>query len=424
MARKAKHKQEAERNGTRFKDLVPDEQLRQKMMLHLMDGKDILSPGSPFAELLQQSVNDILEAEMGVFLAQESSDQKLNKRNGYSPKTVRSSVGDLRIHTPRDRNSDFAPELIGKRVEQLHSGMDAQILALYAQGNSIEDIRRLLAKLYQVEISAAKISEITDQIIPAINQWTTRPLKSAYTVVYLDAMVFNVRSEGKYNSCASYTCYGVDCYGQRDVLGFYFTDNEGSIAWGRVLEDLKSRGVEDILIACIDGLTGFTEVIKDVYPLAIVQRCMVHVVRNVTRYVDDKDRRALHTQLRKVYHAKTVSQADAQWKEFKATWESKYPRLIEKWETLWPELTSYFNFGEHLRRMIYTTNPVEAVHRVIRKLIKGKAAWSSQTGLMKQLYLSLMQNEKSWKRSVHAWQSVQRDLTKSFGDRFERHLKV
>lgn len=424
MAKKAKHKHEAYLNGNRFEDLVPDEALRRKMMLHLMDGKSILSPGSPFTELLQQTINDILEAEMEVFQEDEAAALRVNKRNGFTPKTVRSSVGDLHIHTPRDRNSDFSPGLIGKRVEQLHTGMDEQILAFYAQGNSIEDIRRLLQKLYQVEISAAKISAITDQIIPSVNAWSSRQLKSAYVVVYLDAMVFNVRSEGKYSSCASYTCYGVDCHGQRDILGFYFTDNEGSTAWGRVLEDLKSRGVEDILIVCIDGLKGFTAAIKEVYPQAIVQRCMVHVVRNVTRFVDDKDRKALHAQLRKVYKAKTVGEAEMQWIEFKANWQKKYPKLIKDWEEIWPELTSYFNFGENLRRMVYTTNPVEAVHRVIRKLIKGKAAWSSQVALTKQLYLSLMQNEKSWKRSVYSWHSVERELVSAFGDRFERHLKV
>jgi len=422
MPRKAKHKLEAQRRGTRFEDLVPDEQLRERMKTHLIEGKDILAPGSPFAELLQQSVNDVLDAEMDVFQAEQLDRHEPNKRNGYTSKTVRSSVGNLKINTPRDRNGQFSPALIGKRVEQLHSGMDSQILAFYAQGNSCEDIKRLLAKLYQVEISAAKISAITDQIIPRINAWTTRRLKPVYSVLYLDAMVFTVRSEGSYKSSASYTCYGVDAHGERDVLGFYFTDNEGAVSWGRVLEDLKDRGVEDILIVCVDGLTGFAAAIKEVFPLALVQRCMVHVVRSVTRFVDDKDRKRLHSDLRKVYQASTVGHADTQWLEFKATWGAKYPRLIKKWEQIWPELTTYFEFGRHLRRMVYTTNPVEAVHRVIRKLVKGKAAWSSQMALTKQLYLSLMQNERSWKRSVFAWQAVQRELIDAFGERYERHL--
>lgn len=233
-----------------------------------------------------------------------------------------------------------------------------------------------------------------------------------------------MRTEGRYGSRASYTCYGIDCEGRRDVLGFYFTESEGATAWGRVLEDLKSRGVEDILICCVDGLKGFAEAIREVYPRAIVQRCVVHVVRRVTRFVDERDRRALHAGLRKVYKATTLAAAEAQWVEFRGAWQGKYPRLIREWEAIWPEVSTYFEFGEHLRRMVYTTNPVEAVHRVLRKLLKGKAAWSSQLGLTKQLYLSLMQNEKSWKRQVRSWTSVQRELIATFGERYERHLRA
>ena len=426
MARKAKHILEAERNGTRLTDLVPDPQLRERMLRHLIDGKDVLAEGSPFAALLQQSVNDILSAEMDAFQAERAAGgegARPSKRNGYTPKTVRSSVGDLAIHTPRDRAGEFEPQLIGKRVERLGSGMDAQILALYAQGNSVEDVRRLLAKLYSVEMSAGAISRITDQLVPQLNAWCSRPLASCYAIVYLDAMVFKVRSDGRYAQSASYTCYGIDAHGQRDILGLYFTDAEGAAAWGRILEDIRSRGVEEVLVFCVDGLAGFTEVIGEVYPAALVQRCVVHAVRAATRFVDERDRKALHAALRAVYTAPTRAAAESRWEEFEAAWAGKYPGLIRSWEAAWPELTVMFDFGAELRRMIYTTNPVEAVHRIVRKLIKGKAAWVSQQALAKQLYASLQQNERSWRRGAYGWKAAQRELAQVFGERFTKYLE-
>lgn len=422
MPRKAQHKLEAEANGTRFEDLVPDAALRSRMMGHLIEGKALMGEGSPFSELLQRAINDVLDAEMDGFQSEQAAAQVANKRNGYTAKTVRSAAGNLAVRTPRDRNGEFAPQLIAKRQEQLHTGLDEQVLALYAQGNSCEDIHRLVTQLYGVELSTAKISQITDQVIPRINAWVGRPLASCYAIVYLDAMVFTVRTDGQYGSRASYTCYGIDAAGQRDILGFYFTEAEGASAWGRILEDVRARGVEDILICCVDGLAGFSEVIGAVFPKATVQRCVVHAVRSATQFVDDKDRKALHAQLRRVYQAPTLAQADAEWIEFAQQWGGKYPGVIKKWEQGWPELQGYFGFGEDLRRMIYTTNPVEAVHRIVRKLVKGKAAWTSELALTKQLYLSLMHNEKSWRRQAYRWTSVQRELARRYGERYLKHL--
>lgn len=406
----------------KLEDIIPDAALRERMVEHLYSRKPLLSEGSVFSELLQSMVNKMLEGEVEDFLDEQRASGEQNKRNGYTSKQVASSVGSLSIRTPRDRNADFEPELIGKRQQELSSGVDEQIIALYAQGNSVEDVRRLVAKLYGLQISAGKISAITDQILPELQAWRTRRLHSLYAIVYLDAVHFKVRHEGQYSSRAFYTVYGIDAEGQRDLLGLYINESEGAYRWGLVLEDLKERGVEDVLIFCTDDLSGFSEAISEVYPLSIIQKCIVHKVRSSTRFVDDKDSKAVRKGLRSVYTAPTREAARTAMDAFTITWGGKYGQLVESWERDWEELMAFMDYSKELRRMIYTTNPVEALHRIIRKLIKGKAAWVSDTALIKQIYLCLMHNEKSWKRNALGWKAIQRDLTQKYGERFSRHL--
>lgn len=403
-------------------DLIPDAELRERMVAHLYSKKPLLSEGSVFSELLQSMVNKMLEGEVEDFLDEERASGQENKRNGYTSKQLLSSAGPLSIRTPRDRNSDFEPELVGKGQRELSSGVDEQIIALYAQGNSVEDVRRLLSKLYGLSISAGKISAITDKVLPEIQAWRTRRLRTLYAIVYLDAVHFKVRYEGQYTSRAFYTVYGIDADGQRDLLGLYVNENEGASRWGLVLEDLQERGVEDVLIFCTDDLSGFSEAISEVYPLSVIQKCIVHKVRSSTRFVDDKDSKAVRKGLRTVYTATTREAARTAMEAFTVAWGSKYGRLIASWEEDWEELMAFLDYPKELRRMIYTTNPVEALHRIIRKLIKGKAAWPSDTALIKQIYLCLMHNEKSWKRSAYGWKAIQRDLAKKYGERFSRHL--
>lgn len=410
------------KNKETLEDLIPDADLRDRMVEHLYSKKPLLSEGSVFTELLQSMVNKMLEGEVDDFLDTQRASGGQNKRNGYTSKRVTSSVGSLAIRTPRDRNADFEPELIGKRQHELSSGIDEQIIALYAQGNSVEDVRRLVAKLYGLQISAGKISAITDQILPEIQVWRTRRLRSLYAVIYLDAVHFKVRQEGQYFSRAFYTVYGIDAEGQRDLLGLYINESEGAYRWGLVLEDLKERGVEDVLIFCTDDLSGFSEAISEVYPLSVIQKCIVHKVRSSTRFIDSKDSKALRKELRTVYTAPTREAARTAMDAFSVSWGSKYGQLVESWERDWDELMAFMDYPKELRRMIYTTNPVEALHRIIRKLIKGKAAWVSDTALIKQIYLSLMHNKKSWKRSAFGWNAIQRDLTQKYGKRFSRHL--
>ncbi|TXF80700.1 IS256 family transposase, partial [Neolewinella aurantiaca] len=389
---------------------------------HLYSGKPILERGGGFAEMLQAMVNATLQGEAAAHIAEDRLEGISNKLNGYTDKTVVSDAGQLSIRTPRDRNGDFEPELIPKRQRELSSGLDKQILALYAQGNSIEDVRRLLAQMFSVDISAGKISTITDQILPVLQEWRTRRLQAFYSIIYMDAIHFKVRHEGKYSVRAFYTVYSIDVDGKRDLLGMYVAESEGANRWGMVLQDLRRRGVEDVLVFCTDNLAGFSEAMADVYPATIIQKCIVHKVRNSTRFVNDSDLKKVNADLRSVYTSENLSAALTAFAAFKVTWGNKYPLLIESWERDWDELMAFLDFPPGMRKMIYTTNPVEALHRIVRKLIKGKAAWVSDTALMKQVYLSLMHNEKSWKKNAYGWKTIMRDLIKTYGDRITKHL--
>jgi transposase-like protein len=403
--------------------LIDDAELYARMKEHLYSKQPLLGEDSPFSELLQQMVDQMLDGEAEAFLSEEKLQGKSNKRNGRTRKRIRTSSGLLDINTPRDRNGDFEPQLVPKHARELSSGLDDQIIALYAQGNSIEDVRRLLARIYGVDISAGKISQITDKVLPQIQAWRERRLQAFYPVVYLDAVHFKVRHEGRYDSRAFYTVYSIDVEGQRDLLGLYVQANEGATRWGLVLEDLKRRGVEDILVACTDDLAGFSEAIGDVFPATVVQKCIVHQVRNSLRFVDDKDRKKLSAALGKVYRAANREEGQIALDTFAQAWGEKYPSIVEQWQDKWDELVAFMDFPKEMRRMIYTTNPVEALHRIIRKLIKGKAAWVSDTALVKQIFLALMHNEKSWRRRAYGWKSIQRELIELYGQRVKRHLE-
>ncbi|MDN3637188.1 IS256 family transposase, partial [Neolewinella lacunae] len=395
-----------------LEELFSDPEQFRQMHEQLYSRKPLLEQGSPFAHLLQTMVNAALDGEVLGHVAETRAQGEENKRNGYTDKTILSEAGPLSIRTPRDRQGTFEPQLVPKRERELSSGLDTQILALYAQGNSVEDIKRLLQTMFGVDISAGKISAITDQVLPVIQEWRNRRLLEFYAVIYMDAIHFKVRHEGKYSSRAFYTVYSVDGHGNRDLLGMYMSENEGANQWGLVLEDLKFRGVEDVLVFCTDDLTGFSEAMNDVFPATVVQKCLVHKMRNTTRFVDDKDMKAVVRGLKAVYKADTQEAAATALEAFEVEWGHKYSSIVVSWRRDWDELMAFLDFPIALRRMIYTTNPVEAVHRIIRKLIKGKAAWASDTALMKQVYLSLMHNEKSWRKQAYGWKAIQRDLVK------------
>lgn len=406
-----------------LEELFSDPKMSERLKDRLYSKKALLGKESPFSEILQSMVDTMLDAEMDSFMDEERASGKSNKRNGRTKKRVLSDLGNLDIATPRDRNGDFEPEIIGKRQRELTSGLDDQILALYAQGNSIEDVRRLVDNIYGVSISAGRISQITDKVLPEIQEWRDRELQSFYPVVYLDAIHFKVRSDGKYSNSAFYTVYAVDWEGNRDLLGLYINaGGEGAKNWGIVMEDLKSRGLEDILVICTDNLSGFSEQIQEVYPFSIVQKCIVHQMRNSLKYVDESDRKVVSKGLRKVYTSTTEEKAITALAAFEVEWGPKYSYIVTQWRANWTELMAFLDFPLSMRKMIYTTNPVEALHRIMRKLVKSKAAWVSDTALIKQLYLSITHNEKSWKRKAYGWVAIQRDIMELYPERIPQKI--
>jgi transposase-like protein len=408
----------------RLEDLIPDKERREEIVRRMYNREPIVGEDGIFTDLLQALVNASLEGEMDHHLDKEKDDENgsTNRRNGHNKKTVDSRVGPIDVSTPRDRDGSYDPQMVKKWERELSSGMDEVILSLYARGQSVNDVQNQLRELYGVEVSSGVISSVTERIMPEITQWQQRPLDPCYPVVFLDAIHYKVREEGKVTTKAIYTVYGVNVEGSRDVLGLYLLESEGARQWSLILEDLQNRGVEDVFIFCIDGLTGFRDTIEAVFPQAQVQRCIVHMVRTSTRLVSHKDIKAVSSSLRTIYSASDIQQAEMALESFKAKWDKKYPEISKKWEESWDELMGFMDFGSNVRRLIYTTNPVEALHRTMRKVTKTKGAWSNEKALIKQLYLSLKVNKKSWNKKVFNWNPIQRELVKHYGERYEKHI--
>jgi transposase-like protein len=406
----------------RLEELIPDEGRRKDVIERLYRGDPIVGSNGIFTDLLQALVNASLEGEMDYHLDESKSSGQVNRRNGKNIKHVRSRVGPLDVRTPRDRQGTYEPTLIGKWDRELSTGMDELIIGLYAKGHSVEDVRYQLRQLYGIEISAGTISAVTDRVMDEILQWQQRPLEPCYPIIYLDAIHYKVRQDGTYQSKAIYSVYGINVHGERDLLGMYLGESEGSRQWGLLLEDLKCRGVEDVFIFCVDGLKGFKEVIQEVFPESILQRCIVHMIRSSTRFVSYKHIRAVCSDLRKIYSSANREQALVALQSFMSKWDSKYKEIGKKWEENWDELMSFMEFSSQIRRMVYTTNPVEALHRVMRKVTKSKGAWINDKALLKQLYLTLMHSQKSWKRSAFQWMPIQRDLLDYYKDRYGKYL--
>lgn len=409
-----------------LEQLIPDAEVRQRVTDQLYGGGPLFGQGSIFSELLQSMVNAALDGEAEHFLQEQASMDPQgtgNRRNGFTGKTVRSTAGPLAIKTPRDRLGEHEPVLVKKRERELRTGMDEIILGLYARGGSVSDIRKQILQLYGVELSEGLISAITDKVLDDVTAWQQRPLEPAYVVVYLDAIHYRTRQDGQSQAKAIHTVYGVNTEGERDILGLYLFDSEGSRAWLKVIEDLKRRGVEQVLIFCVDGLKGFKEAIHEVYPHAVVQRCIVHKLRRSVRYVSWKDLKAVCTDLRKVYTSAEETLARQSLEVFARKWDSQYPDIAREWKEEWDDLMAFMRFNTHVRRLIYTTNPVEAVHRAMRKVTKSKGTWPNDRSLIKQLFLALKYNESSWKKTTYNWLSIHRDLVAEFGTAYTRYLR-
>lgn len=402
--------------------IIPDREEQERIKAGLYAGKPLFGEEGIFTGLLQQMVDASLKGELDAMLSSEPQGSS-NRRNGYKSKQIRSSGGPIAIQTPRDRNGEYEPILVKNWERELHTGMDEIIISLYAKGLSVSDVHDTIRKIYGVEISESVISSVTNRVLPEITEWQNRPLNSCYVVLYMDGIYYKVRDEGSFRTRVIHTCYGIDTEGNRDILGLYVGPSEGSGNWGLIMEDLRRRGVEDVLFCCVDGLQGFREAIEKVYPEAIVQRCIVHMVRSSTRFVSSRDISELCRDLKKVYRSSTRENALLALDVFDMKWGKKYPKIKQQWLENWDELIAYMDYSESVRKMIYTTNPVEAVHRIMRKITKTKAAWTNENALVKQLYLSLMHNTKSWKKHVVSWPSIQNELVEIFKDRYAKHIQ-
>ena len=410
------------KKSARLIDIIPDAVHREKIESGLKRGDRWLGPQGIFSELLQSIVNAALEGEMDVHIQDQSLEGLTNRRNGKMHKTVRSEAGPLELHPPRDRNGSFNPVIVEKRKKELKGGLEEVIISLYAKGNSVEDIHNLLYKIYGIEYSTSSISLVTDRVMPKILEWQQRPLAPCYMILYLDGIHYRVKQDGVYLEKCVYSVYGVDIEGNRDVLGIYLSATESSSEWGLILEDLKRRGVSELFFVCIDGLKGFKQAINTVFPSAMIQRCIVHKIRNSIRFVSDKDRSALCADLRKIYTAANIDQAKMALDEFRTKWGRMGKKIADSWEADWEELMTYMDFSQPIRKMIYTTNPVEALHRILRKVTKSKGAWISEKALIKQLYLTLMESEKSWKKRAFNHLSLQGEMEQKFGERYTKWI--
>lgn len=384
----------------------------------LRQGHGFLGPEGALTGLIKHLLEKGLNAEIDAHLSEEQG----NRRNGYSQKELRTGFGPIEIQPPRDRNGTFEPVLVPKRERYLTPEIERQIMELYSIGNSYRDIREHLEKLYGVSYSESQISQITERIWEEVVGWQQRALQTLYAFVFLDAIHYKVREEGEVKTKAVYTVLGVDMEGNRDVLGIYVGQAEGAKTWARILQDIKDRGVADVLFFSVDGLKGFGQAISSIYPESIVQQCIVHMVRNCMKYVNYGDYKAITVDLRKIYGAGSIEEAELALTAFGDKWDNKYPEIRKKWEKEWIELTAYFTYPKAIRRVIYTTNAVESLHRHMRKTTKTKGAFVSEKALIKQLYLTLQRTRKSWARTVHHWSEIYGTLQREFKDRIERYV--
>jgi putative transposase len=374
--------------------------------------------------LLAPLLKDLLDAALSGELQAHVETNRPNRRNGSKAKTVKTGHGPISVEMPRDREGSFEPKLIGKRQTTLGEGLDNRILSLYSKGMSYEDIQEHLEDLYGLEISTGQLTTITDKILPVVEQWRARPLEAVYAFVWLDAVHFKVRQDGKVISKAAYNVLAVDLQGHKDLLGIYIGDSESSRFWLSVLTDLQNRGVRDLLISSIDNLAGFGDAIEAVFPKADVQLCLVHQMRNSLRYVTAKDQAAVVAALKPIYQAATLGLAEQKLADFAGAWGQKYPLVVDSWQRNWSRLTRFFEYPAAIRRVVYTTNTVEGFHRQIRCVTKSKGAFSSETALLKVLYLTTQRIMEKWKVPLANWSLTVQQLAILFGDRVKPYLTV
>ena len=406
------------------KTITEEEKARQALFREFLkeypikDGQDLNALVREFvSSIIGDSLDAELEGELGYSKYDYKNKQTENSRNGSYDKTLHTSYGDTDIKVPRDRQGEYEPQLVKKHQNTLTQDMEEKIISMYAKGMTTGDMETHVRELYGLELSDSTISRITDKILPIAKEWQQRALESVYAVIFLDAIHYHVREEGRIIKKAVYICMGVDMEGRKDVLGLWIGENESSKFWLSVINDLKNRGVEDILIACIDGLAGFPEAIAAVYPKTEIQRCIIHQIRNNTKFVSYKDLKALMVDLKAVYQAVTEDAALQNLETFDERWGRKYPRIAASWRENWPELSAYFKYPQAVRTLIYTTNAIEGYNRQLRKVTKNKGAFPSDTALFKMLYLATMDITQKWTGKRKDWGEIHNQLSVFFANR-------
>ena len=371
-----------------------------------------------FAETLEQMLDAELTAQLGYEPYEAKGRNSGNSRNGHYRKRVRTSNGEAEVTVPRDRQGDYEPQLL-KKYQANTNELEDKIIAMYARGMTQRDIETQLAELYGIEVSAQTISTITNKVLPLVEAWQSRPLAAVYPILYLDAIHYKLRKDHKIENRAIYIVLAVDLDGYKDVLGHWVSDGEeGASFWLGVVTDLKNRGVEDVFIACVDGLTGFKEAIRSVYPQVEIQRCIIHQIRNSLKYVVWKDRKAFAADLKAIYRAPTRELAETQLLQLAEKWGDKYAIAVRSWETHWEELATMFAYTPEIRRLIYTTNIIEAYNRQLRKVTKNRGALPSPEAIRKLLWLAHQDVVKKWTMPVANWANILNQLAIRFEDRF------
>lgn len=370
------------------------------------------------AQTIQTALDAELESDLGYSKYDYKNKQTDNSRNGYSQKTVQGSLGEMEINVPRDRKGEYEPQLVKKHQTDV-SAIEDKVIFLYSQGVSTRDIQKTMREMYGIEVDDSRVSKITDKLLPIIREWQERPLQSVYAMVILDAVHYSVRENGIVTKKAAYVAIGTDLDGKKDVLGIWLGAHESAKYWLNVLTGLKNRGVKDILIASVDGLSGFVEAIHTAFPQAEVQRCIIHQIRASTRYVSYKDVKAFSADLKPIYKAPTEESALAALEEFEVKWGGKYALGVKSWRVNWPELSTMFKYPPEIRTLIYTTNAIENFNRQLRKVTKTKSAFVSDDALMKILYLATMNITEKWTMPIRNWGSILDHLIIYFGDRVD-----
>lgn len=384
--------------------------------------EELLGETGIFQELFRRTLQSALDGELTHYLGYEKHErlpESENKRNGYSSKQIKSSKGELEIKVPRDRKGGFEPELLPKYQKRFNE-LDDKIIGLYARGLSTRDIQDQLKEIYGVDVSATLVSTVTACVLEEVKAWQTRPLDRIYPIIYLDCIVVKVKEDNRIVNKAVYLALGVNLEGQKELLGMWISKNEGAKFWLGVLTELRNRGLEDVLIFCVDGLTGFPEAIEAVYPQAKVQLCIVHLIRNSLKYVSWKDRKFLAADLKKIYSAKTIQEAEMALDDFARKWDNQYPSISQMWLNHWENITPFFDYPEDIRRAIYTTNAIESLNMTLRKVIKNKRVFPTDESVFKVLFLAINKLCKKWTMPIKNWKMAMN----RFSIEFEKRMSL